>query len=224
MISKTSERSNAIALRKRGFSYTQILTQVPVAKSTLSLWLRSVSLSKRQKYHLTKRRVEAALRGARAKRIQRLARTEKIKKLAHDEIRKLVKDPFWLAGLMLYWAEGTKQKDWEPSKGVTFTNMDVEMLKLFQSWIKKYLGDQKLVYEVYIHQTADIESAKRFWSKELSAKRSELRVYLKKHNSKRMRHNIGVDYHGTIRIMITRSTDLNRKIAGWIEGVVEYCK
>ncbi len=49
MIPKKEERKKAIQLRKKGLSYSKILKQVPVAKSTLSLWLRSVGLTKRQK-------------------------------------------------------------------------------------------------------------------------------------------------------------------------------
>lgn len=48
MIMKYSEYKIAIELRKRGLSYSEILMQVPVAKSTLSIWLHSVGLSKTQ--------------------------------------------------------------------------------------------------------------------------------------------------------------------------------
>ena len=49
MLAKIEEKQKAIALRKRGYSYSEILAEVPVAKSTLSLWLRSVGLAKKQK-------------------------------------------------------------------------------------------------------------------------------------------------------------------------------
>jgi len=38
MISKTEERLQAIKLRQQGYSYNEILAEVPVAKSSLSLW------------------------------------------------------------------------------------------------------------------------------------------------------------------------------------------
>jgi len=49
MIFKFKEKEKAIKLRKRGFSYSEILREIPVAKSTLSLWLRSVGLAKKQR-------------------------------------------------------------------------------------------------------------------------------------------------------------------------------
>ena len=58
----------SIEMRKQGLSYRQILEVVPVAKSTLSLWLRGVGLSKRQNQQLTDRRIAAAKRGAESRR------------------------------------------------------------------------------------------------------------------------------------------------------------
>ena len=53
---KALEKSQAIAYRKQGFSYSEILSKVPVAKSTLSEWLKSVGLSKAQKHKLTEKK------------------------------------------------------------------------------------------------------------------------------------------------------------------------
>lgn len=55
MIEKTLEKLKAIKLRREGLSYREILRYVPVAKSTLSLWLRDVGLAKRQTQRLTKK-------------------------------------------------------------------------------------------------------------------------------------------------------------------------
>ena len=46
-MAKVSEKKKAIELRKQGLSYSEIRKIVTVAKSTLSLWLRSVGLAKR---------------------------------------------------------------------------------------------------------------------------------------------------------------------------------
>ena len=68
MVHKTF-KVKAIELRKQGFSYREILKQVPVAKSTLSLWLYSVHLSVPQKQTLTQKKLDAARRGAETKGI-----------------------------------------------------------------------------------------------------------------------------------------------------------
>ena len=56
---KQSEKAKAIAFRKEGKTYSEILKKVPVAKSTLSLWLRDVGLSKTQKQKITVKKHKA---------------------------------------------------------------------------------------------------------------------------------------------------------------------
>ena len=63
MIEKTQEKQRAITLRKQGLSYNEILKKVPVSKSSLSLWLRSVGLAKEQKQRLTEKKLTSMKRG-----------------------------------------------------------------------------------------------------------------------------------------------------------------
>ena len=75
MIEKTKLKNKAIKLRTKGKTYSEILKEIPVAKSTLSLWLRKVGLSKSQKQRITKKRVKAGLKGAQKRREQRIELT-----------------------------------------------------------------------------------------------------------------------------------------------------
>jgi len=131
MIRKMEESKKAINLRKRGHSYSEILKEVPVAKSTLSLWLRSVGLSKRQEQRLTEKKFAAALKGAQMRRKLRLTITEEIKNEAKDEIGSISNRDLWLIGIILYWAEGAKQKEHNPSQKVKFSNSDPKAIKIF---------------------------------------------------------------------------------------------
>ena len=58
----------AIELRKAGLTYSEILSKIPVAKSTLSDWLYSVGLSKKQKQRITEKRLAASLKGGNGKK------------------------------------------------------------------------------------------------------------------------------------------------------------
>lgn len=84
---KKTLKLKAILLRKKGFSYSEILQQVPVAKSTLSLWLRSVHLAKKQKQQLTQKKLLAIQKGWEARKKQRI---EKRLKLNKKLLRKFV--------------------------------------------------------------------------------------------------------------------------------------
>ena len=75
-------KNKAERLRKQGLSYSQICGLVPVSKSTLSLWLRDISLSKKQRVVLEERKTKARLRGAVVKRKRRQDLEKKIRKEA----------------------------------------------------------------------------------------------------------------------------------------------
>lgn len=218
-----SQKEKAIALRKEGHSYSEILKKIPVAKSTLSLWLRSVGLAKQQKQNITAKRIAGALRGAKARKDQRIKITKEIKDEARKEIENISKRDIWLIGIALYWAEGAKEKETGTKAVVNFSNSDPKMILLFRKWlINTFLvSDSNLVYELYIHKTANIEKAQIYWSQILSIPREKMRTYLKKSKIKTIRKSTGDNYYGLIRIKVNKSTNLNRKITGWIEGICE---
>lgn len=224
MISKFDEKNKAIELRKQGFSYNEILIQIPVAKSTLSLWLRDVSLAKRQKQRLTERRRSAQLKGAQVRHKQRLESSKLIISEALNEIGEISERELKLIGAALYWAEGSKQKEHVVSQRVVFSNSDPFMIIIFLRWLELTckINAQDLIFELFIHENADIKRAKIFWAKLLKIRKDNLRVYFKKHKITK-RKNTGKDYVGLARISVRQSTDLNRRISGWIEGIYKNC-
>lgn len=98
---KEKLKSKAISLRKSGLSYSQILQQIPVAKSTLSLWLRPVGLSVRQRQRLTEIKLLAAKRGGEVRKRFRLEETIKIKEQARREISPISQKELFLLGTIL---------------------------------------------------------------------------------------------------------------------------
>jgi orotate phosphoribosyltransferase-like protein len=58
-MAKPNLKQKAIQLRMNGLTYSEILKCIPVAKSTVSLWLREVDLSVPQKQRITKKRIAA---------------------------------------------------------------------------------------------------------------------------------------------------------------------
>lgn len=222
MIEKKELKKEAIELRKQGLSYSEILNKVKVAKSTLSEWLRSVELAKKQRQLISEKRIAGRLRAIQSIRRNKIKRVSDIKDSAIREVPRLIRDPFWLAGVILYWGEGSKEHI--HACPVKFTNMDLQMHRLFLSWLRKYFAikDDQLVFQLFIHEKADVEKAQRFWMKNLCFTEDKLRIYFKKHNPKTKRKHIGEGYHGVLSTIIYKSIPFNRRIAGWIEGVVVY--
>ena len=224
---KFKEKERAIKLRKRGFSYSEILRKVPVAKSTLSLWLRSIGLAKKQKQRLTEKRVAAALRGATTKRNQRLAITREIKDKARKEIGKLSNRELWLIGIALYWAEGHKEK----TKGtlIRLGNLDPNLIKIFLEWLQEIckIPKKDIHFRIFLHETAGSRLLKiqKYWSKNTGFSIVNFqKITWKKHKVSTYRKNIGENYYGLLEIIVRKSTNLNRKITGWTEGICQHCR
>ncbi len=223
-MSKLEEKEKAIKLRKKGYSYSEILKEVLVAKSTLSLWLRSVGLAKRQKQRLTEKRKIAQKRGWQARINKRIEITEKIKDLAKKDIAKINKKELWLIGVILYWAEGSKQKSNNVSARVSLGNLDPKVIKIFLKWLYEIceIALKDIDVRIHIHETGDELRAQNYWSKITNIPVSKFsNTIFKKHNPKTNRKFDNKNYYGLLRIDVKRSTNLNRKISGWIEGICE---
>jgi len=222
MIKKIKEKQKAITLRKKGLSYNEILKRVPVAKSTLSLWLRDIRLAKRQKQRFTKKRRMAQIKAQQTCRNNRIKVTEEIKLLARKEIDKISERELWLIGVALYWAEGTKQKETNVSQAVRFGNSDANMVKIFLKWLMEICLIQKkdIHVRLYIHRIGNEKRALDYWSKvtKIPVKEFQKTVF-KKHNIKTNRKVDNSQYFGLLDVGVKKSTNLNRKIAGWIEGI-----
>ncbi|MCK4355020.1 hypothetical protein KAW43_01545 [Candidatus Parcubacteria bacterium] len=226
-MSKSKEKEKAIKLRKNGRSYSEILKKIPVAKSTLSLWLREVGLSKKQKQRLTKRKRAAGLRGAMARREQRLNITQKIKGKAIKEIKNISDRELWLIGISLYWAEGYKEKSYR-SGFVTLGNSDPNLIRIFLKWLQSICKIDKsdIHFRIYLHENAinKLPEVQKYWAKVTRFPKKEFqKVSWKKHKIRTNRKNVGKDYYGLLEVVVRRSTNFNRKIAGWTEGICKNC-
>ncbi|MBU6447488.1 hypothetical protein KGQ24_01435 [Patescibacteria group bacterium] len=152
-------KEKAIALRKQGLSYEDILKEIPVAKSTISKWCKLIPLTSAQ---------EARLKGSYGDRFKGIEAAQKMfwdKRLnafnkgvvlcaSHQD------DSFFTAGLMLYWAEGSK------TNGPAITNSSPEVIRIMFLWFKKYfaVADSSAVLQLHLHSGQDEKKVKRFWS------------------------------------------------------------
>ncbi|PJC54530.1 MAG: hypothetical protein CO028_01905, partial [Candidatus Levybacteria bacterium CG_4_9_14_0_2_um_filter_35_21] len=228
-----SLKERAINLRREGLSYSEILQKIPIAKSTLSLWLRSVRLSKVQKQRLTEKKLLAIQEGAQSRKKWRIDATELIRKQAYLEIKEKIKKidtrDLWLMGIMLYLAEGAKDKEYRPGESVIFSNSDPQMIKIFLKWLEICLQIpvEDIQLSIYIHENHKygIEKVKSFWSNATGFSMGRFdKIYYKKHKIKVHRKNTEDSYSGLLRIRIRKSSVLNRKITGWIEGICIQCR
>lgn len=107
-----NEKKYAIKLRKQGQTYGEIAKKIHISKSTLSGWLRDVNVPPEFVSRIRQKKLEAVRLGWAARRKERVDRTHRIIISARQEVKSLMRDPLWLVGVTLYWAEGHKGKLW----------------------------------------------------------------------------------------------------------------
>lgn len=218
MRSKTKERQFAEQLRLNGLSYGEIIQQIPVTKSTLSVWLSKIKLQPAQHQRIKLLFKTGQRAGADTRREERINKTSLLRNEASNDFSSLSLDPFFNFGLSLYWAEGTKQKPWNISARVQFSNSDPLAIMAMRKWFKKYTQnkDSDFIYGLYIHETASVDLSRQVWADKLHILPEDLSVVLKRNNSI-FRHNNKAQYFGLVRLTVKKSTWLNRRISIWTE-------
>jgi hypothetical protein len=215
---KDELRVQARELRGRGMDYEEIAAALGVAKSSVSLWVRDLPVPARlSSAECRQRSAEGTRRYWAAERPARQARRAAVRDAAAAQIGGLTDREFLIAGAIAYWCEGAKSKPHRRSDRVIFINSDPVLIRFFLRFLDS-TGTPRtdLSFRIYIHQSADVPAAQRFWLEITEAAAGQFRTpTLKRHNPKTVRKNVGEDYHGCLRIDVHRSADLYRKIEGW---------
>lgn len=225
------DKARAIKLRKQGNSYAQINTLLGIPKSTLSYWLRNLEISEKAKKKISKRvagtSISALIRRNKNQTKLAFERAEKIRKNAAKEAGRLMRDPLFVSGISLYWAEGYKRgADGSKWKSVDFANSDPEMVKLMMEFFRNVckVEENKFKAQIIAHKNVDIKKAVGYWSNLTNIGKE---CFIKTYNStngkaKNKRRGNRLTY-GTIHIRIN-DVNLFFKIIGWIDGFKEKCE
>ncbi|MET9418046.1 hypothetical protein ABZY03_28430 [Streptomyces klenkii] len=215
---KTELQSRARELRLAGRTYDEIVAELGVSKSSVSLWVRD--LPKPQKTAEQMHAMQEA-RWAPHRQRQAIARQQTKLGAAH-EIGRMTDRELFLLGVGLYWSEGAKSKPHKLRERATFINSDPDMIQVYLAWLA-LLGVEpgQIQYRVMIHESADIGRAEQFWADLVGIDVAALqKTTLKKHNPVTVRKNVGENYRGCLVIDVRRSAELYRRIEGWWYGIV----
>jgi hypothetical protein len=190
--------------------------------SSLSLWLRDIPLTNKQRENLQARRSANSFARGKANRERRLAKEESIRRSAAIELGSVTDRDLFVAGVVAYAAEGCKQKPWQTGTVSKFINSDPRMILLFLRWLE-LIGVQKssLTFRVAIHESADAPAAVAYWSRVVGVPAEVFhRTTLKREKPKTRRRNTGAEYRGCLVVTVRRSTDLTRRLEGLFEALV----
>lgn len=214
---KLKEKNKALNLRKKGYSYNEILKQVDVSKDTISRWCRNVKLTKSQLLRLYKKKYSGGLRGciigAKKKQREREELTRRLIEKGRREMGRISKRDKFIAGVAMYFAEGSK------TYHVSFSNSDARAIKFMMSWLRDTCKIPKTKFRgaLYLHDNLDEIKAKKFWSNLTRIPlRQFTKTYLVKNKPRRLRKVKHI--YGVFRITVC-DVNLHRKIMGWISGI-----
>jgi len=207
-------------LRKKGLSVKEIQKKLRVSRSSVSLWVRDIQLSKKQLERLYLNKKTGALRGsiigAKKKQREREDLTRKLITEGRKEVGNISTRDRFIAGIVMYFAEGDK-KDGH----IGFCNTDPNAIRFMVDWIRKFcnLPKEKLRGALYIHDDLDEKKAKKYWSELTGIPLTQFtKSYIAKNNLNRLRKKKHI--YGVFRVS-TSSVVLHRKLMGWINRVLD---
>ncbi len=127
------------------------------------------------------------------------------------EVLSLKEQELKIAGIMLYWAEGTLR-----GNTVDFVNSNAEMVKIFLSFLKQVCGVDEIRLRVYLYGygSHNIENLKKYWSKITNIPLSQFtKPYVRRGNSNLSNRKL---IYGVVHIRYNDKRLLN-VIKNWIE-------
>lgn len=217
----TEKRQLALSLRTKGYTYSEIIDEVGVAKSTLAGWVKDIFPPNAE------RRIREIAAKKYRKKIQEWSkfRTNKLLEEARNdqenyakEIWSLSKKDLLLVGTSLYWAEGGKTNRWS----FTFYNSDPGINQIMMRFLREIciIDDKKIKIQLVLHQNIKEAAAKSFWAKVLHLN--------EKSNFNRASYSLSVASkvkrpknrlpYGTVQIYVP-GKEICNKIKGWMLGL-----
>jgi transposase-like protein len=214
---KTEERQLARRLRaEQGLAVREIARIVGVSVSSVSLWVRDVPLTAEQEAVLAAR--NPVRNGQRRGTVNNSRRCRDLRRAAQEDGRERarVADAGFIAGCMLYWAEGSKRRN-----TVTLTNADADLVDVFLRFLRTYYAvtDDRVTLSIncFLQNGLSIEAIQEWWIERLDLPAFCLRtpaVNRLSTSSKRLKGHI-LPY-GTAKISV-HSTFIVQSICGAIQ-------
>lgn len=201
-------------LRSAGLSYGEIMELIPVRKSTLATWCRGVALTDAQIAAIRQRTGSVAGLPRDTQR-KRRAEIEAIRTSARARAQTLKSEPFWTAGVALYWGEGFKTQS-----QLGMANADPSVLRLFMSWSDRYLAPRTgFTARLNIHADNDEPGARRWWAKELSLELQDFtKSFVKPDGTGHRKNHLAA---GVCLLRKRRSADAFHTTMAWVEFLQE---
>ena len=201
-------------LRVAGMPFKRIAKELEISPATAHRWTSDIELTAAQQSA-----IDAEMREVRAARVARWSEQCRSKRRGYqEEGRRKARegDQLHLSGCMLYWAEGSKERN-----GLLFANSDPAMVGLYGRFLRDSLlvpADRITVrVNVYLRNGLTIEDVESYWLEILDLPSACLRKHVINHfptsSSGRRRHKLP---YGVCMVSVT-STRVVQHVFGAIQ-------
>ena len=216
---KVIEKEEARALRKQGKSINQIIEETGSSKASVSVWVRDIALTKRQKNKISLR--GRSVESIEKRRVNRLfnegQKRQTVIDKAKEDFSNISLEELKLIGIILYLGEGSKT-----NRGIaSLANSDPAVIKIMMRFFREVCGVDETRFRGHIHTFAhaDINKTERYWSQITGIPRSQFfKTYIKQSSASLSKRKTLP--FGTFEICVC-DTNLFLTIAGWIEKIKE---
>jgi len=188
----------------------------------VSLWCKNIRLSDEQMRKLLKSKKKAINAGlVKGTMLQKNKKINALKlaDLEAKKLKRLTRGEFWIAGLALYLAEGSKKMD-----RAQFTNSDPRVINFMLKWFKQFhnitadnIKCSILINSIHKKRDAQI---KKFWQKYFNIKPKQftsIRYIETRQRKIYANHN---NYFGTFSFRINKSTHLLYRLKATIDRLL----
>jgi hypothetical protein len=219
LLMKIVEKEKARALRKKGYSINQIVKEARLSKASVSVWVRDIVLTKKQKQGLSER--GRSVKSIEKRRLIRLFNEQTKRQIIMDRAKKdfthISLEQLKLIGIILYLGEGGKTR-----RGmVRLSNSDPLVIKIMMRFFREICNVQKSKFRGGVHTFThtDLKKTVKYWSKiSQIPKKQFYKTYVKPSSASLQKRNTLP--FGTFDIYVC-DTRLFLTIMGWIEKIKE---
>jgi hypothetical protein len=199
-------------LRRTGLSFREVGQLVPVPKSTVVGWCRGIELTEEQIAAITERTRPPAGTPRDTQR-KRRSEIERIRRDAALRAPDLLREPLWVAGVALYWGEGSKT-----SNELALSNGDPRVARLFVVWTRTYIEPEaEFVLKLNLHASNDEPGARIWWTRQLDLGSAQFhRTYVKTNGTGHRKNHLP---YGVCLVRMRRSTDAFHTAIAWIDAL-----
>ncbi|EKD23742.1 MAG: hypothetical protein ACD_81C00188G0017 [uncultured bacterium] len=216
-MAKFDKKIEARRLRKDGWSIGNIAIYLKVSKSSVSIWCRDIEMTNEQKEKFIADGHLGRLLGAETNRRKKQQCIEQCKIDALKTIGKLSRRDRLIAGIALYWGEGSKKSK------MSFVNSEPVLVLFMLNWFCEIMDVKKEEFmpRIFINEMHRPRADKvlEFWADYLGLKKEQFgKIVFLKMKAQKVYENHD-NYYGVLALGARNSALLKYRILGLIDAL-----